>query len=77
MGQGDQVARRRGVSKSLDSDAELVEVCDHCLILHPEQQARAAAKKPLYTIGSLQRHLKLEVFTVWREEWLEGEGLDN
>ncbi|SEH06117.1 transposase [Candidatus Venteria ishoeyi] len=52
-------------------------LCDHCLILHPEQQARAAAKEPLYTIGSLQRHLKLEAFTVWLEEWLEGEGLDN
>ena len=52
-------------------------LCDHCLTLHPEQQARAAAKKPLYTIGSLQRHLKLEAFTVWLEEWLEGEGLDD
>lgn len=51
-------------------------LCDHCLILHPEQQARAAAKEPLYTIGSLQRHLKLEAFTVWLAEWLEGEGLD-
>ena len=50
---------------------------DHCLILHPEQQARVAAKEPLYTIGSLQRHLKLQAFIVWLEEWLEGEGLDD
>lgn len=55
----------------------LSRLCDHCLILHPQQQARAAAKEPLYTIGSLQRHLKLEAVTVWLEEWLDGEGLDN
>lgn len=52
-------------------------LCDHCLVLHPEQQARAKAKEPLYTIGSLQRYLKLEAFMVWLEEWLEGEGLDD
>jgi len=50
---------------------------DHCLILHPEQQARATAKEPLYTIGSLQRHLKLQAFIVWLEEWLEGEDMDD
>jgi hypothetical protein len=50
---------------------------DHCLILHPKQQARAAAREPLYTIGSLQRHLKLEAFIVWLDEWLEGEGLND
>jgi len=50
---------------------------DHCLILHPEQQARITAKKPLYTIGSLQRQLKLQSFVVWLEEWLEGEGMDD
>jgi hypothetical protein len=38
---------------------------DRGLILHPEQQARVAAKAPLYTIGSLQRHLKLQAFIVW------------
>ena len=50
---------------------------DHCLLLHPEQQACAAAKKPLFTIGSLQRHLKFEAFIVWLDEWLEGEGMSD
>jgi len=48
---------------------------DHCLILHPEQQARATAKQPLYTIGSLQRHLQLEALIAWLNDWLEGEGM--
>lgn len=50
-------------------------LCDHCLILHPEQQTRATAKKPLYTFGSLQQHLKMTAFMAWLAEWLEGEGL--
>ena len=48
---------------------------DHCLILHPKQQARATAKQPLYTIGSLQRHLQLEALIAWLNDWLEGEGV--
>lgn len=52
-------------------------LCAHCLILHPEQLARAAVKQPLYTIGSLQQHLKLEAFTLWLKEWLAGDGLDH
>jgi hypothetical protein len=50
-------------------------LCDHCLILHPEQQARAMAKQPLYTLGSLQRRLKITAFTAWLEQWLDGEEL--
>ena len=48
---------------------------DHCLLLHPDQQARAAAKEPLFTIGSLQRHLKMEALIAWLEEWLSGENI--
>lgn len=50
-------------------------LCDHCLILHPEQRAQAEAKQPLYTIGSLQRRLKITAMTAWLEQWLDGEGL--
>lgn len=50
-------------------------LCDHCLICHPQQQARVTAQKPLYTLGSLQQHLKMTAFSAWLEEWLEGEGL--
>jgi hypothetical protein len=60
---------RRSLSLSL--------LCDHCLILHPEQQACVTAQKPLYTIGSLQRHLKIDAFIYWLEQWLEGEELAN
>lgn len=49
-------------------------LCDHCLLLHPEQQARATAKQPLFTIGSLQRRLKITAFMAWLEQWLEGAG---
>ena len=37
---------RRGLTLSL--------LCDHCLLLHPEQIARLKHKQPLSTIGSLQ-----------------------
>lgn len=50
---------------------------DHCLILHPEQQARATAKQPLYTIGSLQRRLQLEALIAWLSDWLDGDGMSD
>lgn len=52
-------------------------LCDHCLILHPEQQARATAKQPLSTKGHLQRRLKITALTAWLEQWLEGEALND
>lgn len=52
-------------------------LCDHCLILHPKQQACVKGQEPLYTIGSLQRHLKIDTLIAWLEEWLEGEGFTN
>jgi hypothetical protein len=54
---------RRGLTLSL--------LCDHCLLLHPEQRARVAQQQPLCTIGSLQRHLQLESLTLWLSSWLE------
>ncbi len=49
-------------------------LCDHCLLLHPEQQARVADEKPLYTIGSLQRRLQIESFLAWLQAWLDDDG---
>ena len=48
-------------------------LCDHCLLLHPEQQARVEHRQPLYTIGSLQRHVQMQALLAWIAEWLEGE----
>ncbi len=50
-------------------------LCDHCLLLHPEQQAHVARQEPLLTIGSLQRYLQVESFLAWLKTWLEGEDL--
>lgn len=53
-------------------------LCDHCLFLSPEQQSRAAGKKPLFTIGSLHRHLKVKAFINWLEDWFkEGESVED
>jgi hypothetical protein len=46
-------------------------LCDHCLLLHPEQQARVEHQAPLYTIGSLQRRLQIDAFLAWLHEWLD------
>lgn len=46
-------------------------LCDHCLLLHPEQQARVEHQAPLYTIGSLQRRLQMDAFLAWLHEWLD------
>jgi hypothetical protein len=54
---------RRGLTLSL--------LCDHCLLLHPEQRARVAQQQPLCTIGSLQRHLQMESVTKWLVDWFE------
>jgi len=61
--QPDEEGSRRGLT--------LILLCDHALLLHPEQQARVAQRKPLYTIGSLQRHLQMESFTTWLEDWFD------
>ena len=49
-------------------------LCDHCLLLHPEQKARIADQKPLSTIGSLQRHLQMDALLAWLHEWLKQTG---
>lgn len=56
---------RRGLTLSL--------LCDHCLLLHPEQIARLKHKQPLSTIGSLQRHLQIESLISWLSQWLDSE----
>ena len=33
---------------------------DHCFLLHPEQKACIENKRPMYTVGSLQRKLQIE-----------------
>jgi hypothetical protein len=50
-------------------------LCDHCLLLHPEQQALVARQEPLSTIGSLQRYLQAESFVAWLKTWLADETL--
>ncbi len=59
----DEEGSRRGLILSL--------LCDHSLLLHPDQQACIAHKQPLYTIGSLQRRLQMESFTTWLEDWTD------
>lgn len=46
-------------------------LCDHCLLLHPEQQARVEHQAPLSTIGSLQRRLQMDALLAWLQEWLD------
>ncbi len=48
-------------------------LCDHCLLLHPEQKARVDQQQPLWTIGSLQRRLQIDALLAWLEEWLGDE----
>jgi hypothetical protein len=48
-------------------------LCDHCLLLHPEQQARVEHQAPLSTIGSLQRRLQMDSLVAWLQEWLDGD----
>lgn len=48
-------------------------LCDHCLLLHPDQQARVDQQQPLSTIGSLQRRLQLDSLVAWLHEWLESD----
>ncbi len=45
-------------------------LCDHCLLLHPEQKARVDQQQPLWTIGSLQRRLQIDALLAWLDEWL-------
>ncbi len=45
-------------------------LCDHCLLLHPEQKARMDQQQPLWTIGSLQRRLQIDALLAWLDEWL-------
>jgi hypothetical protein len=66
--QPDEEGSRRGLILSL--------LCDHCLLLHPEQQARVAQRQPLFTIGSLQRRLQMESFTSWLSDWLDDPKFD-
>lgn len=45
-------------------------LCDHCLLFHPDQQARVKRQEPLFTIGSLQRRLQIDSLLVWLQEWI-------
>ena len=60
---------RRGLTLSL--------LCDHCLLLHPEQTARVKHKQPLSTIGSLQRHLQMQSLISWLSQWLDSDEFTN
>jgi len=59
----DEEGSRRGLILSL--------LCDHSLLLHPDQQACIAQRQPLYTIGSLQHRLQMESFTTWLTDWVD------
>lgn len=48
-------------------------LCDHCLLLHPDQQARVDQQQPLSTIGSLQRRLQMDSLVAWLQQWLDGD----
>ena len=48
-------------------------LCDHCLLLHPDQQVRVDRQQPLSTIGSLQRRLQLDSLVAWLHEWLDSD----
>jgi len=48
-------------------------LCDHCLLLHPEQTARIENKLPAYTVGSLQRKSQMEVLLEFIKNLLEHE----
>jgi hypothetical protein len=50
--QPDEDGSRRSVILSL--------LCDHCLLLHPDQLARIEDKRPAYTVGSLCEAVKVE-----------------
>lgn len=48
-------------------------LCDHCLLLHPDQQARVDQQQPLSTRGHLQRRLQLDSLVAWLREWLDSD----
>jgi hypothetical protein len=50
--QPDEDGSRRSLILSL--------LCDHCLLLHPDQLARIEGKQPAYTVGSLCEAVKVE-----------------
>ena len=52
--QPDEEGSSRGLALSL--------LCDHALILHPEQLTRLEDKQPACTVGSLRDHCKSEAF---------------
>lgn len=52
--QPDEEGSSRGLALSL--------LCDHALVLHPEQMARLKDKQPACTVGSLRDHCKSEAF---------------
>jgi hypothetical protein len=35
-------------------------LCDHCLLLHPDQLARLKDKLPAYTVGSLRDRVRVD-----------------
>jgi len=47
-------------------------LCDHCLLLHPEQKARIEKKLPAYTVGSLQRRIQADAFVMFLYNLWEG-----
>jgi len=50
--QPDEEGSRRSLTLSL--------LCDHCLLLHPDQLARIKDKLPAYTVGSLRDRVKVD-----------------
>jgi hypothetical protein len=50
--QPDEDGSRRSLTLSL--------LCDHCLLLHPDQLARVEGNLPAYTVGSLRDRVKVE-----------------
>ena len=48
-------------------------VCDHCLLLHPDQLARIQDKRPACTVGSLRDRVRLDSSLLMFEEILVAE----
>lgn len=63
--QFDEEGSSRGLILSL--------LLDHCLLLHPEQQARLGNNLPAYTVGSLQRRTQMEALLMFVHDLLHQE----
>ena len=63
--QPDEEGSRRSVILSL--------LCDHCLLLHPDQLARIQDKRPACTVGSLRDRVRMDSSLLVFEEILSSE----